>query len=51
MTVHIYNPNEDQEPRSVNGSQDIIDLRDIPILEVLPRNNMNQEVRILGNHE
>ena len=45
LTVNIYSPTEDQEPREVNGSQNIIDLREIPILEVLPRNNVNyQEV-------
>ena len=36
----------ERQPRKVNGSQDIIDLRDIPILNVLPQNNVKQEVHI-----
>ena len=32
----------ERQPRKVNGSQDIIDLRDIPILNVLPQNNVKQ---------
>ena len=42
VVVGVFSP--ERQPRPVNDRQDIIDLRDIPILTVLPQNNMIAQV-------
>ena len=34
----------ERKQRSVDGSQDIIDLRDIPLLNILPQNDLEAQV-------